>query len=184
MRRLLPRLAVVAITLGMAGFCTTARVSAEEQLTASVAVAAEQSIALPAVLASGVTVPAASVPHIEPSASSLPVMRPSPAFGDSRRPVLLPPLYASTIVLQALDAHSTMSAIGNGAHEANPFMQSVAKNNGAMVAVKAGVAASTIYFAEKMWKRNRVGAVAMMIALNTIDALVVVHNYGVASRLR
>jgi hypothetical protein len=47
MRRLLPRLAVVAITLGMAGFCTTARVSAEEQLTASAAVAAEQSIALP-----------------------------------------------------------------------------------------------------------------------------------------
>ena len=63
-------------------------------------------------------------------------------------------------------------------------MQGVAKNNGAMLAVKAGVAASTIYFAEKMWKRNRVGAVAMMVALNTIDALVVVHNYGVASRLR
>ena len=184
MRRSLPRLALVAMTLAMAGFCTTARVSAEEQLMASAAVAAEQSIGLPAVLVSGFNVPVASVPRIEPLPSSIPVTRPSGTFDDSRRPVLLTPLYASTIVLQALDAHSTMSAIQKGAHEANPFMQGVAKNNGAMLAVKAGVAASTIYFAEKMWKRNRVGAVAMMIALNTIDALVVVHNYGVASRLR
>jgi hypothetical protein len=184
MRRSLARLVTVAVTLVMAGFCTTARVSAEEQLMASAAVTAEQSIGLQAVLASGASVPVASVPRIEPSASSILVKGPSESFGDSRRPALLPPLYASTIVLQVLDAHSTMSAIRNGAHEANPFMQGVAKNNGAMLAVKAGVAASTIFFAEKMWKRNRVGAVAMMVALNTIDALVVVHNYGVASRLR
>ena len=126
MRRSLPRLVTVAVTLVMVGLCTAERVSADEQLMASAAVT----------------------------------------------------------VLQALDAHSTMSAIRNGAHEANPFMQGVAKSNSAMLAVKAGVAASTIFFAEKMWKRNRVGAVAMMIALNTIDAMVVVHNYGVASRLR
>jgi len=184
MRRSLPRLVTVAVTLVMVSLCTAARVSADEQLMASAAVTAEQSIGLQAVLASGVNMPKASVPRVEPSAPSVLVTRPSESFGDSRRPALLPPLYASTIVLQALDAHSTMSAIRNGAHEANPFMQGVAKSNGAMLAVKAGVAASTIFFAEKMWKRNRVGAVAMMIALNTIDAMVVVHNYGVASRLR
>src|SRR5262245_44384605 len=144
MRRSLPRQAVVAVTLVVAWFCTTARVNAEEQLMASAAISAEQSIGLPAVLASGIGATTASVPRIEPSVSSIPAMRPSDTFGDSRRPALLPPLYASTIVLQALDAHSTMSAIRNGAHEANPLMQGVAKNDGAMLAVKAGVAAGTI----------------------------------------
>jgi len=182
MRRSFARLITLAVTLVMVELCTTARVSAGEQLMASAAVTAEQSIGLQAVLASG-NFPTASVPRVEPAPSIL-VAHPSETLGDSRRPAVLPPLYASAIVLQALDAHSTMSAIRNGAHEANPFMQGVAKNNGAMLAVKAGVAASTIYFAEKMWKRNRVGAIAMMVALNTIDALVVVHNYGVASRLR
>jgi hypothetical protein len=184
MRRPLTRLTVAAVTLVMAGFCTTARVSAEEQLMASAAISAEQSIGLPAVLASGLSATTTPAPRIETSASSIPAVRPSGTFGDSRRPALLTPLYASTIVLQALDAHSTMSAMNKGAHEANPFMQGVAKNNGAMLAVKAGVAAGTIYFAERMWRRNRVGAVAMMIAVNTIDAFVVAHNYGVASRLR
>lgn len=106
-------------------------------------------------------------------------------FDGPRRPLLLPALYASQIALQALDAHSTYTAINRGAHEANPLMQGIVKNKGAMMAVKAGVAASTILLAEKMWKRgNRVGAIATMLVVNGVTAAVVANNYKVAAGLR
>jgi hypothetical protein len=101
-----------------------------------------------------------------------------------RRPALLPALYASNVVLQALDAHSTLTALKQGAREANPMMQGVAGNPTALIAVKAGAAAGTIYFAEKLWRRNRVAAIALMAAVNGVSAIVVAHNYKVASRLR
>lgn len=102
-----------------------------------------------------------------------------------KRPSLLPAMYAAQIALQALDAHSTYSAINRGAVEANPLMKGVVGNKGAMMAVKAGVAASTIFLAEKMWKRgNRVGAIATMLIANSVTALVVSNNYKVASSLK
>jgi hypothetical protein len=102
-----------------------------------------------------------------------------------RRPLLLPAMYAAQVALQALDAHSTYSAINKGAHEANPLMKGVVGNRGAMMAVKAGVAASTIFLAEKMWKRgNRAGAIATMLIVNSVTAAVVANNYKVASTLR
>ena len=105
--------------------------------------------------------------------------------GGVRRPSLLPALYASQVALQALDAHSTYKAINRGAHEANPLMKGVVGNKGAMMAVKAGVAASTIFLAERMWKRgNRVGAIATMLVVNSVTAAVVANNYRVASTLR
>lgn len=101
------------------------------------------------------------------------------------RPSMLPALYASQIALQALDAHSTYSALNKGAHEANPLMKGVVGNKGAMMAVKAGVAASTIVLAERMWKRgNRTGAIATMLIVNGVTAAVVANNYKVASSLR
>jgi len=115
----------------------------------------------------------------------------SPTFNRSslarpqRRPSLLPALYVAQGALQALDATSTYSAINNGAHEANPLMKQVVGNKGAMLAVKAGVAASTIWMAESMWKRgNRVGAIATMMAANSVTAFVVAHNYKLAHQLQ
>ena len=102
-----------------------------------------------------------------------------------RRPPVLPMMYAAQIALQALDVHSTYSAIDKGAHEANPLMKGVVGNKGAMIAVKAGVAASTILLAEKMWRRgNRTGAIATMLIVNGVTAAVVANNYQVASNLR
>lgn len=108
------------------------------------------------------------------------------SFGDrSRRPMALPALYVAQAALQALDAHSTYSAINRGGVEANPLMKGVVGNKGAMMAVKAGVAASTIWIAERMWKRgNRVGAIATMLIANGVTAAVVANNYKVASSLR
>jgi len=106
----------------------------------------------------------------------------APAKG---RPSPLLALYASQIALQALDVHSTYSAIGNGAHEANPMMKGVVGNKGAMMAVKAGVAAGTIFLSEKMWRRgNRAGAIATMLVVNSVTAMVAAHNYRLASSLR
>lgn len=102
-----------------------------------------------------------------------------------RRPLALPALYAAQAALQALDAHSTYAALSRGGIEANPLMKGVVRNKGAMMAVKAGVAASTIWIAERMWKRgNRIGALATMLIANGVTAAVVANNYKVASSLR
>lgn len=126
-----------------------------------------------------------------PAAADAPVQGPkfdrasfaeAPAKG---RPSPLLALYASQIALQAMDVHSTYSAINRGAREANPLMQGVVGNKGAMMAVKAGVAAGTIFLSEKMWRRgNRAGAIATMLVVNSVTAMVVAHNYRVASSLR
>jgi hypothetical protein len=101
------------------------------------------------------------------------------------RPSLLPALYVAQAALQAMDAHSTYSAIGRGAHEANPLMKGVVGNKGAMMAMKAGVAASTIWIAEKMWKRgNRLGAIVTMVAANSVTGIVVARNYQLAKQLQ
>jgi hypothetical protein len=42
--------------------------------------------------------------------------------------------------------------------------------------VKAAAGASTIYFAERMWKKNRLGAVIVMAALNGATAAIVTRN--------
>jgi len=103
----------------------------------------------------------------------------------AKRPMALPAMYAMQAALQALDAHSTYSAINRGAVEANPLMQGVVQNKGAMMAVKAGVAAGTIFLAERMWKRgNRMGAIAAMLVANGVTAMVVANNYRVAQSLR
>ena len=110
-----------------------------------------------------------------------PTMPPAKSFG---RPSMLPALYVAQGALQAMDMHSTMQAISRGAHEANPVMQGVVGNKGAMVAVKAGVAASTILMSECLWKKgNRTGAIVSMIIANSVTAVVVAHNYRLASQL-
>jgi hypothetical protein len=133
-------------------------------------------------LSSRVLFPVAPVARTASSVAA-PLLRPSSGF-DTRRPAILPALYVSVAALQALDAHSTMAALGNGGREANPLMRGVAGNKGALLAVKAGVAGSTIFLAEKMWKRNRAAAIAMMAIVNAVDAVVVAHNYRVVRTLR
>lgn len=90
---------------------------------------------------------------------------------------VLVPLYASFATLQMLDAHSTLRAVRAGGVEQNPMLRGIADKPVAMVALKAGVAASTIALAEKVRGRSRVGAIVLMAALNSAYAAVVVHNY-------
>jgi hypothetical protein len=101
------------------------------------------------------------------------------------RPIALPALYAMQAGLQAMDVRSTFTAISLGAHEANPIMKPLAKNQATMMAVKAGVAASTILMSEKMWRGgNKMGAIVSMVAANAVTAMVVAHNYRVVNQLQ
>ena len=114
------------------------------------------------------------------------ILRPAarPGGGEFSRPALLPALYATEAVLQVMDVRSTFAAIGNGAHEANPLMKPFAKNQAAMLGLKAGVAVSTIWMSERMWKHgNRVGAIVAMVVSNAVTAVVVAHNYQLNSQL-
>jgi hypothetical protein len=156
----------------------TVKVFAQEQMASASLVGA----AANGSLSSRILFPVQPVARAASSAVT-PVLRPSSGFATDR-PAILPALYVSMAALQALDAHSTMAALGRGGREANPVMRGVAGNRGAMLAVKAGVAGSTILLAEKMWKRNRVAAIAMMAIVNAIDAAVVAHNYRVVRRLQ
>jgi hypothetical protein len=93
-------------------------------------------------------------------------------------------LYASTAVMQALDVHSTLRALDRGAVEANPLMTGAARNKAAFIALKAGVAFSTVMAARNMSKRNKVAAVLTLVAINSAYAMIVNHNYKVARGLR
>jgi hypothetical protein len=93
------------------------------------------------------------------------------------------PLYASFAVLQALDVHSTLSALQRGVgREANPGMAGLASSSAAFAAVKAGAAVGIIYLTEHVRTRSRVGSIVLMAALNSAYAVVVVNNYRATGR--
>ena len=99
-----------------------------------------------------------------------------------KRPPALLPLYITFAALQMLDAHSTTKALKNGGVEANPVVASFAGNTGALYAVKIATTAATVLIGEKLWRKNRFGAIMTMMAINSAYAVVVRHNYGIASR--
>jgi len=131
--------------------------------------------AAPAASLSDATGFAVADQRLEPTVAPAEASRTTEA-GTSGRGVLLP-LYISFAGLQALDVHSTLRALDAGGTEGNPLMRGIADHPAALVAMKAGVTASTILLTEKLRVKNRVGAIVMMAALNSAYAMVVVHNY-------
>lgn len=111
-----------------------------------------------------------------------PVVLKAPHLGGTGGKSLLNSLYATTVVMQVLDIHSTLQALNNGAVEGNPIMSGVAGRPGAFIATKAAVAAGSIWAANKMAKRNKVAAVMTLVAVNSAYAAIVSHNYRLASR--
>ena len=101
------------------------------------------------------------------------------------RPALLPALYASYAGLQAYGIYSTRQALSQGAREANPLMKGVAGSNAGMIALKAGVTVATIVAVERMWKNNnKVGAIAVLVASNSVAAIVAARNASTLRQLR
>lgn len=99
----------------------------------------------------------------------------------SKSTVLLSSLYASTVLMQGLDVHSTLSAIGQGGVEANPMVSPVTSHPMAFVAMKSAVTATTLLAAHRVAGHNKAAAIAMLIGINSAYACVVAHNYHVAS---
>jgi hypothetical protein len=106
-----------------------------------------------------------------------------PALTEPKPSKLLKSLYVTTAAMQALDVHSTFAALNRGGGEANPLMNGLTKNRVAFGAVKAGVAASSIYAAHRLGKHNKVAAIVLLIGINSAYAAVVSHNYRVANQL-
>jgi len=97
------------------------------------------------------------------------------------RPASLIPMYVTFGALQALDFQSTRRALANGSgREANGIMEPIAEHPAAFLAVKAGATAATIFATERIWKKNRVGAIVFIAVANSAMAAVVAHNYSVA----
>jgi hypothetical protein len=78
--------------------------------------------------------------------------------------------------MQAWDYYSTSSALKAGAREANPTTAAFVGSKGSLLGLKLATTASTIFFAERAWKKNRLAAVVMMTAINGATAAVAVHN--------
>ena len=100
------------------------------------------------------------------------------------RPKMLPVLYASYAALQAYDVYSTKQALAGGAHEANPLMQGATRNSTTFMAVKAISVVGAIVASERLWKTNKVAAIAVMVASNGIAAVVAARNTRVLSQQR
>lgn len=93
-----------------------------------------------------------------------------------KRPVMLSTLYVSFAAMQAWDVYSTTAALKAGAREANPAAAPFAGNPASLIGLKAVSTASSIYFAERMWKKNRVKAIVVLAAINGATAAVSMHN--------
>jgi hypothetical protein len=99
------------------------------------------------------------------------------------RPPALAALYVSYAALQAYDVYSTTRALARGAREANPLMQSVVASTPGFVAVKAGVGLATLVASERLWRTNKTAAIAVMLAANSVSAVVAARNAVTLRRL-
>ena len=133
----------------------------------------------PSLLAEAVATPAAPLAE---AAQRPQIDLVAPRAGADLSTSLRRTMYVSFAALQIMDAVSTRKALSNGATEANPAMAGLARNSAAFFAVKAGTAAATTFFAERLAKRHPRRAMVMMAVLNTAYAAIVAHNYRVANR--
>ena len=121
-------------------------------------------------------------------AESPAIATPSVSFTETRRerrPMVLAPLYVGSAALQAWDTYSTITGLRMGAVEMNPMMKAVVKNPAVFIALKSAITASSIYQAERLWKDNRrVAAIALMVATNSLMAVVAKNNHATLEQLR
>jgi hypothetical protein len=148
-------------------------------LTGAPAFAADAADALAARAATTVTETAAAPADVD---WSMPAVR----FGGApaRRPGSLASLYVSLAGLHAFDAYSTLKGVGRGAREANPLLQDAAKNPAVFWTLKAATTAVPLLVAEKLWKKNRAGAVAVMAIANGMAVAVAANNAKVLRHQR
>jgi hypothetical protein len=90
----------------------------------------------------------------------------------------------ATVAAQAADAHSTLAVLGSGGAEGNPLVVPFASDRTRLIAFKAGVAASTLFAANRLARHHRIAALLLVTAINSGYGAVAIHNYRLAARLR
>lgn len=103
-----------------------------------------------------------------------------------KRPRVLPALYVGLAGFQAYDAYSTIRGVGQGVgRETNPLVGGLASQPVAFWSLKAISTATSIYYAEQLWRQHHRGkAIAMMVAANGMMAFVSARNASVLSSAR
>jgi hypothetical protein len=86
--------------------------------------------------------------------------------------------------LQAFDGFQTIQGVSRGGQELNPLMTGIAGSPAAVWTIKAVSAVVAIGAAERMWKTNKVGAIAVMLIANGVSVAVAAHNSSVLRQLR
>ena len=100
------------------------------------------------------------------------------------RPAALPVLYVSYATFQVFDGYQTIQGVAGGGRELNPLMSGIAGSPAAIWTIKAVSAAVAIGAAERMWKTNKAGAIAVMLIANGVSAAVAAHNASVLRQVR
>jgi len=177
---MLSRTIVVAVVLSASlSSWSTSAAYAQDVPAIRVLTAQQEPVAF---LASAATASAVPADAAEPRQIPVRITRetPKPAGGGMG----MMSLYASTVALQALDLHSTATALNRGAAEGNPLMRGVTSNKALFYTTKAAMAASTIFVANRIAKRNKPAAMIFLAAVNSVYAGIVMHNYKVAREQR
>ena len=102
---------------------------------------------------------------------------------DPRRAVLSS-LHLATGVVQGYDGMLTLRVLRAGGIETNPLIKPMGTNKGAMMAVKAAAAVSTVIGAESLWRNDhKVAAIVASVVANGAMAMVARHNAKVLATL-
>jgi hypothetical protein len=140
------------------------RVSAAQDLT-SIALSARAAVARAVI----------DTPQADQASASAPV---SSEYGHIS--FVMQSLYATTVVVQGLDAQSTFKALAAGAVESNSLVKPLASNRPAFIALKAGMSAAFIYAGHDLSKRHKIGAILALGLINSAYTAIALHNYHVA----
>jgi hypothetical protein len=101
----------------------------------------------------------------------------------STRPSALPAMYVALAGLQAYDGYTTLRGVRAGATEANPLVGGLASQPAAFWTVKALSTATSIYFAEKLWREHKRGqAIMTMVVANAVMGAVAARNAQILSQ--
>ena len=90
-------------------------------------------------------------------------------------------LSGAYIVMSMFDYVSTTQALNRGAEERNPLLAAMAQHSGTLLLTKAAITASTILMAQRLWKRNRPAAIAVMVGANLATGFIAFHNASLPS---
>ena len=113
------------------------------------------------------------------------IVRVAPLEQATNRPSPLIPMYVGLAGLEAYDGISTYRGTHDGARELNPLVGGLVGQPAALWTLKAVSTASTIYFAEQLWRNHHpIKAIVTVAVANGAMAVIAAHNASVLASSR